>query len=163
MIIFGIDPGYDRVGFAIVSKTGNKEEIVFSECFITNKKESLDSRIFAVGNRAQDLIETYKPDVMAIEDLFFAANKKTVMGVSQARGVLKYAAFLLGVEIWEYTPLEIKAALTGYGKASKADVEFMARKLISFPQRDMIDDEVDAIAVALTAHARAVHESIHKK
>lgn len=155
MRVIAIDPGYDRVGIAILEKEArSKEVLLFSECFETSSKDDIDQRIFKIGDRVDKLILEYNPQVMAIETLYFSNNHKTVMGVSEARGVLKYVAISNGLEVIELTPAQIKIAITGYGRADKKQVLHMVPRLVEVENADkMIDDEVDAIAVGLCALA----------
>jgi crossover junction endodeoxyribonuclease RuvC len=157
MKVIAIDPGYDRVGVAVIEKTqGGKEILLFSDCITTDKKDSIDYRIAQVGDTLSEIVSIYFPDFFAIENLFLTTNQKTVMGVAEARGVFKYIAHIHKLPIVEFTPLQIKIAITGYGRSSKDAVSFMIPKLIALPDKKMIDDEVDAIAIGLTffAHHR---------
>lgn len=154
MRVIAIDPGYDRCGIAILEKEGNeKEKIVFSECFQTDKKTSLNQRIFSIGKRIEALIESYQPTYMAIEGLFFSKNTKTALQVSETRGVVIFQGVNKGLTLYEYTPNQIKVAVTGYGSARKEDVHRLVEKLISLDDKKYIDDEIDAIAVGLTFFA----------
>jgi crossover junction endodeoxyribonuclease RuvC len=159
MKIIGIDPGYDRVGMAVVEKTSSreKETLVHSECFTTSSKTKIYERLGSVGLRVRDLIEKYKPDALAMETLFITKNQKTAMHVSEARGIIAYEAHLHKIPIFEYSPLQIKIAVTGHGKSDKIQVTKMISLLIKIPPEkkpaEMLDDEYDAIAVALTCLA----------
>ncbi len=154
MRIISIDPGYDRVGIAIIEKIGGKkEDLLYSNCFRTSSKESISKRTAVIGEEVARLIEEYSPSILAIETLFMTNNQKTVMGVSEARGVIMYEGIRKNLTIVEYNPNQIKIAVTGYGKATKEQVHKMVAKLIQLPQKKMIDDEVDAIAVGITAFA----------
>lgn len=155
MKIISIDPGYERVGIAILEKNtkGEKEVVVYSECFKTNKDDNMNIRIFLIGQEISKLIEEYKPEFMVIEKLFFETNQKTAMGVSEIRGVLIYEATRRGLGVYEYTPPQIKLAVTGYGKATKDDVFFMVNKLVEIDEKKRLDDEIDAIAVGITFFA----------
>ncbi len=154
MKIISIDPGYDRVGIAILEKAKNqKEELLYSDCFRTSAKTKLPDRIFSIGTEVARLIKKYKPEMLAIETLFMTTNQKTVMGVSEARGVIIYEASRAGLSVCEYTPLQIKIAVTGYGKATKDQVEAMVERLVVLHKKARIDDEMDAIAVGITAFA----------
>jgi len=152
MRIISIDPGYERVGIAILEKN-SKEELLFSECFMTEASKSFEDRVAMIGIEIRDLIEKWKPTELAIETLFFNNNQKTAMRVAEARGVIIYQARILGLDIHEYTPLQIKNAVTGYGKAPKDQVDSMVRNLVNVEKEKMYDDEMDAIAVGLTACA----------
>ena len=147
--VIAIDPGYDRVGIAVLEKN-NKETIVFSECFITQKEDHHNKRIFEIGERIYFLIQKYQVDVLAIEALFFSKNTKTAMLVAEARGVIIFQAYRNNIPVFEYTPNQIKLAVTGYGNATKKDIFFMIPKLIYLDKRKRIDDELDAIALGLT-------------
>lgn len=155
MRVIGIDPGYDRLGIAIVEKdeNGNKEKVVFSDCFETNKKEPLPDRMHAAGKYFERILKEYSPDALSLETLFFNQNKKTVMGVSAIRGIIMYLAKEHSCEIFEYHPQEIKVAVTGYGKSDKESVTSMVMQLVSNCPTNAKDDEYDAIAIAITALA----------
>lgn len=154
MRILGIDPGIERVGLAVLEKTGGKETFLYSDCFKTSAKLSHPERLRLVGGEVKKIITEWNPEAFAIEKLFFETNTKTAMVVAEARGVLLYEAACAGIPVFEYTPLEIKVAVTGYGKSDKKAIMGMVPRLIQLPPRKMIDDEVDAIAVALTCCAR---------
>lgn len=152
--ILAIDPGYERIGIAILEKNSKgKEELVFSECFKTEAKLPLYERLTKIGKKIFEIILEYKPNVLAIEKLYFTNNQKTVMGVSEARGVVLFASRFHNLEIFEYTPPEIKVAVTGYGKADKKMILDMIPRLIKIEKTIKSDDEMDAIAVGLTCLA----------
>jgi len=161
MIIIAIDPGYERVGIAILEKklektdssNSNKEQLLFSECFQTSAKKNSEERLCLIGTEISDLIKKYKPTALAIENLFFKTNAKTAMLVAEARGVMLYEAAKKNLSVKELTPLQIKVAVTGYGKSDKSQVTSMVKKLISINQPIKYDDEYDAIAVGLTFFA----------
>lgn len=153
MIILGIDPGVERVGIAIIEKALGKETYIFSSCFKTSSSLSHSERLVLIGDEISRIIKEFKPTELAIEKLFFEKNTTTAMSVAEARGVILYVAKQNNCLVHEYTPLEIKVAVTGYGKSDKKAVMNMVPKLIRLPERKMIDDEVDAIAVALTCIA----------
>ena len=154
MRILAIDPGFERVGIAILDKTNKpKHELVYSECFKTTTNFSLNERIRNIGIEIEILIKKYKPNALAIEKLYFTTNQKTVMGVAEARGVMIYCGTKNNLQIFEYTPPQIKVAVTGYGKASKEMVMCMVPKLIEISKNIKSDDELDAIAIGITALA----------
>jgi len=154
MKIISIDPGYERVGIAIIEHRKTKKDIlVYSDCFKTSTKIPFCERLKAIGEEIKRIIKKHKPEVLAIEKLYFTTNQKTVMGVSEARGVIIYCASYLGLKIFEYTPPQIKIAVTGYGKADKNMVMNMVPKLININTPTDSDDELDAIAVGLTCLA----------
>ena len=153
MKIIAIDPGYERLGIAILEKGAGKESLVFSECFKTLAKENHDERLRQIGEEIEKIIKKYKPEAMGIETLFFKTNAKTAMKVSEARGVIMYEAAKHGLKVLEYTPLQIKVAVTGYGKSDKDQVTEMVKKLIKITEPIKYDDEYDAIAVGITLFA----------
>ncbi len=154
MKILAIDPGYERLGVAILEKIpNNKEVLVFSDCFKTSSKLSHDERLKNIGAEIERLIQEYQPEVLAIETLFFQTNTKTALKVAEARGVILYEAAKIGLKIREFNPLEIKVAVTGYGKSDKNQVTTMVKRLIKINKEPKHDDEYDAIAVGLTCLA----------
>ena len=150
MRILGIDPGYERVGIAIVEKNNQKETLVYSSCFKTDPKLFFNERLLLIGKEINSVCEKYSPSLLSIETLIFNTNQKTALRVSEARGVIVYEAKRNNLEVYEYTPLQIKNAITGYGRADKKQVDLMTRQLISIPNNVKQDDEIDAIAAALT-------------
>ncbi len=154
MKILAIDPGFERMGIAILERLPNqKDSLIFSTCFKTSAKIPFHERLKAIGDEMEIMIKKYKPEVLAIEKLYFTNNQKTVMGVSEARGVIIYSASHNGLYIFEYTPPQIKVAVTGYGKADKNMVMDMVPKLIYMGKKTNSDDELDAVAVGLTCLA----------
>jgi crossover junction endodeoxyribonuclease RuvC len=154
MKILSIDPGFERVGIAIIEKTLLKKDIlVFSECFKTSTKIPFSERLKHIGVELEGVINKYHPEYLAIEKLYLTNNQKTVMGVAEARGVILYVAAKNGLPVYEYTPPQIKVAVTGYGKASKDMVMSMVPKLIDVNPNTNSDDELDAIAIGLTCLA----------
>jgi len=155
MRILGIDPGFDRLGIAILekNKSDKKESIIFSECFKTSSKLEFPERLNLIGKEVKKIIKKYKPEVLAIETLFLNTNQKTVMRVAEARGVVVYEAAQAGLRVFEATPLQIKIAVTGYGRADKTQVMKMVKILVALDKKKTSDDELDAIAASLTAFA----------
>ncbi len=153
MKIIAIDPGYERMGVAIIEKRGVKETLAYSECFKTSAKIPHDERLKLIGKEIETIIKKYKPEAMAIETLFFTNNQKTAMHVSEARGVMLYIASSQGLSVREFSPMAIKVAVTGYGKSEKDQVTAMVKKLIKIDKAIKYDDEYDAIAVGLTYFA----------
>jgi crossover junction endodeoxyribonuclease RuvC len=154
MRIISIDPGYERLGLAIIEKNKNEREILlFSECFKTSAKLPHHERLTLIGDRIKEVIKKWKPEHLATEKLFFAGNQKTALLVSEARGVILYTGSSNGLEIFEYRPNEIKIARTGYGSAEKKQIMDMTRKLIKIESKTNSDDELDAIAIGLTHFA----------
>lgn len=152
MRILGIDPGFERLGIAVLEKD-KKEKVLFSECFKTSPKLEFSDRLLLIGKEIKDTIKKYKPEILAIETLFLTNNQKTVMHVAEVRGVAIYEASMLGLRIFEASPPQIKIAVTGYGKADKGQVMKMVKMLLNIDNKKESDDELDAIAIALTALA----------
>lgn len=154
MRILAIDPGFERIGIAILDKTLKpKHTLVYSACFKTSALIPFHSRLTLIGNEVERIIKKYKPEALAIEKLYFTTNQKTVMGVSEARGVIIYSASRNNLLIFEYTPPQIKVAVTGYGKSTKDGVMSMVPKLINMETKTNSDDELDAIAIGITCLA----------
>ncbi len=153
MRILGIDPGYERLGIAIVEKRENKEFLVYSECFQTSAKTPFPERLLLLGEKVREIIQKYKPNALAIETLMFNTNQKTAINVAEARGVILFESARGGLEILEFNPLQIKIALTGYGRSDKQQVTDMVKRIVSIEKKDAKDDEYDAIACALTGFA----------
>ena len=155
MRILGIDPGYERLGISILEKNKNdkKECVVFSECFKTSAGLEFSERLNLIGEEIKKIIKKYKPEVLSIETLFLNTNHKTVMHVAEARGVVIYESTRAGLKIFEASPPQIKIATTGYGKASKTEIIKMVKILVEIDKLKKSDDELDAIAIALTAFA----------
>lgn len=162
MKILGIDPGFERLGIAILEKNKNdkKERVIFSACFKTSVKLDFNERLLLIGKEVRTIIKKYKPEILAIETLFLNTNQKTVMRVAEARGVVIYEGAQAGLNIFEASPPQIKMAVTGYGHSDKNQVIKMVKILVDL-EKDKIyppngrasDDELDAIAIALTAFA----------
>ncbi|MCK4918406.1 MAG: crossover junction endodeoxyribonuclease RuvC [Candidatus Pacebacteria bacterium] len=158
MKIISVDPGYERVGIAIIEKetSSSKEVLLYSDCFQTSNKDSFETRLKQIGEEIQKIIEKYNPEVLSIESLFFNSNQKTALKVSEAKGIIKYIALANNLEILEFTPLQIKIAITGYGRSDKNQVTSMLTHLINIEKKVKYDDEYDAIAIGLTYFA--VHQ-----
>jgi crossover junction endodeoxyribonuclease RuvC len=153
--ILGIDPGYERLGIAILEKNkgDKKERVLFSECFKTSSKLEFHERLCLLGGEVRNVIKKYDPEILSIETLFLTTNQKTVMHVAEARGVVIYEAASAGLKIFEASPPQIKIATTGYGKANKEQIIKMVKMLVEIDNSKKSDDELDAIAIALTAFA----------
>jgi len=149
MKILGIDPGLAIVGFGVIVKNKNKIKLLASGCVLTSKDESVYERIGAIYEDIVGLIEKYKPDVVICEELFYFKNAKTVINVAQARGVIMLAAKKMNVPFFEYTPLQIKQALTGYGRADKRQIQEMTKSLLGLSGYLKPDDVADAVASAI--------------
>lgn len=149
MIILGIDPGIAIVGYSIIECNGNKFRAIDYGCIKTESNLLFPERIKIIYDRLIEIIEKYKPDDLAIEELFFNKNVKTAIKVGQARGVEILAGVNQGLEIYEYTPLQIKQAVVGYGRADKNQVQEMVKILLNLKEKPKPDDVADALAVAI--------------
>ncbi len=157
--ILGIDPGYDRLGVAIIEKPiRGKETVLFSSCFQTSAKKTFYQRLLEVGEEIRRVIEEFSPDHLALETLFISKNQKTGMRVAEARGVIIYEAARLQIPTFEYSPMQIKSAITSDGTSDKTRMIKMINLLVKLSDHKKLDDEYDAIAVALT-HSALIHTS----
>lgn len=148
MVILGIDPGYGIVGFGIIDT--NKPNMVVDYGVITTPKEDrMPVRLQTIDSSLKYLLEKYKPDAVAVEELFYFKNQTTVIPVAQARGVILLACQKYCGNIYEYTPLQIKQALTGNGRAEKAQVQYMVKAILGLNAVPKPDDAADALAVAI--------------
>jgi crossover junction endodeoxyribonuclease RuvC len=154
MRIIGIDPGTGILGFGVIESNGGKNQLVDAGVIRTPVKEDDGVRLQTIFEEISDIIAQTKPQEMSIEKLFFAQNVTTAMTVAQARGVVLLAGMQAGMKIAEYTPLQIKQALTGYGRAEKSQMQEMVRVLLGLKDIPQPDDCADALAAALT-HATA--------
>lgn len=159
-IILGVDPGYGRVGIAVIKKEDSKDCLVYSECFETDAKLAHSQRLLLIGEKIKEIIKKYKPNKVALETLLWSKNVKTAMQVAEARGVILLETARAKISIYEYNPNKIKLAVTGYGKSDKKQVINMIEKLIKLKPNPSTnsgqarqDDEYDAIATALTCSA----------
>ncbi|MCY4577114.1 MAG: crossover junction endodeoxyribonuclease RuvC [Candidatus Kaiserbacteria bacterium] len=150
MKVLAIDPGYGRIGFAVLLKEGGKTNLLFSECFETEKETVFEERLKKIGDRIRDIAQAHQPDCAAIERLFFSKNKKTALQTAEVRGVCIYTTKEYNLTIAEYTPNQVKNAITGNSNATKSDVIRMVPRLITLDSRKRHDDEYDAIAIGIT-------------
>lgn len=150
MRILGIDPGTGIVGFGVIDSDGRNHKLVDAGVVRTPAHQDLELRLVTIYDSLNEIIEANKPKAMVIEKLFFAKNVTTAMSVSHARGVMMLAAAKNDIPIIEYTPLQIKQALTGYGRAEKSQIQEMVRVLLKLKERPKPDDCADALAAALT-------------
>lgn len=154
MRILAIDPGYDRLGIAVVEGDPSRPTLLWSDCVLP-PKGAPSERLSCVSSAITKAISGYAPDALGIETLFFSANKKTALGVAEARGAILAAAGLASLRVIECTPQQVKLAVTGHGGADKTAVAQMIPRLLALPKRKRLDDELDAIAVGITALAFA--------
>lgn len=152
MRILAIDPGYDRLGIAIVEGDPSRPSLLWSDCVLP-PKGALEERLACVSSAVRSAIEKYAPDALGIETLFFSINKKTALGVAEARGAILAAAGIASLPVIECSPQQVKLAVTGHGGADKKAVAQMIPRLIPLPPKKRLDDELDAIAIGITALA----------
>lgn len=149
MRVLAIDPGYDRLGVAVIEGDPSRPTLIMSTC-VEPPKGLREERLGEVSRAVSEAILSYTPDVLAIETLFFSINKKTAIGVAEARGAVLAAAGRANLPIIECSPQQVKIAVTGHGGSNKATVASMLPRLISLPLKKRLDDELDAIAIGIT-------------
>lgn len=154
MIILGIDPGFAIVGFGVLEADRGKQRLIQCGAITTPAGQPLPTRLRQIADDMETVIRQFKPDAMAVEELFFNSNVTTGIGVAQARGVILLAAEREGIPIFEYTPSQVKLAVVGYGKAEKRQVMDMTKRLLNLKNVPKPDDAADAVAIAL-CHARS--------
>lgn len=159
--IIGVDPGYDRLGIAVVERENSKENLIFSDCLSSAKTDSFPLRLKIIGQAFENLIIKYQPQLVALEKVFFASNKKTAAAISEVRGMLSYLAATHYLPVVDLTPLQIKVAVTGYGTASKDQVAEMVKRLVTTEKVLRGDDEIDAIAIAIAGLSHPASLDIH--
>jgi crossover junction endodeoxyribonuclease RuvC len=162
VIILGIDPGTARCGLGVIEKKGNSLKAVSYGLIESDKQRPQAERLEVVFVEVTRAIKKHKPDVVAVEKLFFSRNVKTAMSVGEARGVILLCAQLAGVEIREYSPMEVKMALTGYGMADKNQVLQMTKAVLKMKETPKPDDVADALAIAVCCAGSARMEEITK-
>lgn len=158
MVILGIDPGLATVGFGVIKTLPNGNKPLDYGIISTPKELSLPQRLALIEKGVTALITKYQPDEIALEELFFNNNQKTAINVAQARGVILNTCYRHTQKLFEYTPLQIKQALTGYGRAEKKQIQYMVTSFLSLKSVPKPDDAADALAVALT-HANTARFS----
>lgn len=152
MRILAIDPGFDRMGIAVLEGDPSRPTYIWSDC-VTPPKGVPAERLGRIQDAVEAAIETYVPGALAIESLFFSVNKKSALGVAEARGAVLAAAGRASLPVREYSPQQVKLAVTGYGAADKKAVTQMVPRLITLPSGPRLDDELDAIALGIAALA----------
>jgi crossover junction endodeoxyribonuclease RuvC len=154
MTILGIDPGFAIVGWGVISTDGTKHKAVAYGAVTTPAHSPMEARLLAVFRELEQIIEKYRPDVMSVEELFFNTNITTGIRVAEARGVIIMCAEKHGVAVREYTPLQVKQAVVGYGRAEKSQVISMVTRILGLGTPPKPDDTADALALAV-CHAHA--------
>ena len=153
MRILAIDPGYARLGIAVIEGDPSRPVLIMSEC-IQPDKGAREGRLARVSGAVTDAIKKYSPDCLALETLFFSSNKKTAFGVAEARGAILAVTGSVSLPVMEFSPQQIKSAVTGNGGADKAALARMIPLLLTLPAKKRLDDELDAIAIGITALAQ---------
>ncbi len=149
MIILGIDPGIATTGVGVVELKGSKLNVHHYGIISTPAKTPLTDRLMMLSDGLKDILTTYSPDAVAVEELFFNNNAKTALIVGQARGVILLTAAQNGCQVASYTPLQVKMGVCGYGRADKTQVQYMVKKLLGLTQIPKPDDAADALAIAI--------------
>lgn len=149
MVVLGIDPGYAIVGYGIVTYSACGYKALSSGAILTEADIPFEDRLKTIYESMNELMEKVKPDAISVESLYFQNNQKTAIKVAEARGVILLCAKLAGVPVYEYTPLQVKTAVTGYGKAKKPQVMEMTKRLLKLCKMPRFDDTCDALAVAI--------------
>lgn len=150
MIILGIDPGFARMGYAVLESKKKDVRVINCGCFETASKLDYGKRLVLIADKVKGLISKHRPTALAIEKVFFAKNQKTALQIAEVRGILLYLAACSKIPACEYTPLEVKMALCGYGKATKEQVQKMLKTLLKLASLPKSDDASDALAIGLT-------------
>lgn len=149
MVILGIDPGIATVGFGVIDYHAGTFKAIDYGAILTKAHIPLEDRLLEVYNGICELCKTFRPEAISIEELFFNSNRKTAVTVCEARGVILLAAKMSGVPIYEYTPLQIKQSVTGYGRAEKQQVQYMVKTILKLREVPKPDDTADALAMAI--------------
>lgn len=164
MIILGIDPGTAITGYGVLEVLGHKFNLLDYGCIRTEAGTLLPGRLDKIYQGMNFLCKRWQPAEVAIEELFFNKNTRTALTVGHARGVLILAAAHYQVPVWEYTPLQVKQSVVGYGRAEKQQVQYMVKTILNLKQLPKPDDAADALAIAIChAHARSLGRNICKK
>lgn len=161
MVVLGIDPGYAIVGYGAVHFAQNSYKPLGYGAIVTQAGTPFNERLQIIYDRMVEILKICKPDAMAVEQLYFQNNQKTAINVAQARGVILLAAQKQGVEIHEYTPLQVKTTVTGYGQAKKPQVMEMTRRLLKLEEVPKPDDTADALAIAI-CHTQAAGSNLRR-
>lgn len=156
MIIMGVDPGTAITGYGVIEQMGNRFRLLEYGAVRSTTNSAVPERLQSIFDGINQIIERHKPDQLAIEELFFNKNTKTALAVGQARGVIILAACLKKLPVFEYTPLQVKQAVVGYGRAEKQQVQFMVKAILNLTEIPKPDDAADALAIAI-CHGHSYH------
>ncbi|NLJ30081.1 MAG: crossover junction endodeoxyribonuclease RuvC [Clostridiales bacterium] len=161
MVILGIDPGYAIVGYGVIRAQRGRYQPLEHGAVVTRAGENFGRRLEIIYDSVSAVLSHWKPDAVSIEKLYFQNNQKTAIGVAEARGVILLAARKAGAEVFEYTPLQVKMAVTGYGQAQKPQVMEMTRRLLCLKEVPKPDDTADALAMAI-CHGHAAGSALRR-
>ncbi len=161
MRIIGIDPGYAIVGFGVIEYERRMFDVIDYGAITTGAEKDLNTRLMEIYDDVCCIFDRYKPQSMAIERLYFTTNQKTAIAVAEARGVVLLAARQRSIEIYEYTPLQVKNSITGYGKAVKKQVQELTKNILKLPEIPKPDDTADALAIAV-CHAHSYNSQLSR-
>ncbi|MCI5955554.1 MAG: crossover junction endodeoxyribonuclease RuvC [Clostridiales bacterium] len=150
MVVLGIDPGLATLGWGVIEAERGKQRLIDYGCILTTPQQRFPERLRQIGEDMRALLKTYQPEEIAFEELFFAKNVTTALTVGAARGVSIAACAEYTTRLYEYTPMQVKQAIVGYGKAEKQQIQQMVKLLLHMEQIAKPDDAADAIAIALT-------------
>ncbi len=161
MRILGVDPGYGITGYSIIDYIGNKFKLIASGAIKTPAKMSFPLRLSEIFTDMNTIIDNYTPDAISVEELFFNNNVKTAINVAQARGVILVVGCQRGIPTYEYTPLQVKQAVVGYGRADKMQVQKMVKTILNVDELPKLDDTTDSMAIAIChAHSAKFSEKL---
>ncbi|MBQ3101752.1 crossover junction endodeoxyribonuclease RuvC [bacterium] len=152
MRIIGIDPGIQITGYSVIDCAQDEYTVITSGSIQTSKNQTTPERLLEISKDIKIICEKYKPDVASVEELFFFKNQKTIIPVAEARGVILSALCEAGIEIAEYTPMQVKLSLTGHGRATKPEVKAMVERFVTISPNIKLDDTIDSIAIAICHH-----------
>jgi len=161
MIFMGVDPGTAITGYGVVEQLGNRYRLLEYGVIRSSKESDTASRLNQVFSGINRVIENNKPDHVAVEELFFNKNAKTALVVGQARGVIILASHLQGLPVFEYTPLQVKQAVVGYGRAEKQQVQYMVKAILNLGELPKPDDAADALAIAI-CHGHSYYSALSR-
>ena len=161
MRIIGIDPGYAIVGFGVIEYERRVFEVIDYGAVTTNADTEFNTRLLEIYDDTCLILDRFMPEAMAIERLYFTSNQKTAIAVAEARGIVLLAARQRNITIFEYTPLQVKSSVTGYGKAVKKQVQELTKNILKLPEIPKPDDTADALAIAV-CHAHSYNSLLTK-
>ncbi len=160
MRVLGIDCGTERTGYGIIDTDGRRHALVVAGVISTNPKQPMHQRLLLIAQGVRDLVQQYRPEAAAVEDVFYSSNVKTALKLAQVRGVVLCMIAEAGLDLGAYSPLEIKTSVVGYGRAEKQQVQMMVKSLLHLDQDVKSADAADALAVAICHSTRRALEAV---